>query len=91
MSFDLRLLDIVCCPATHLPLKPMSESMLARLNARIGAGRLRYRDGSPVTEPLDQALVTADERFAYAIRDDIPILLEEQAIPLAEAPEPQRA
>jgi uncharacterized protein YbaR (Trm112 family) len=91
MSFDLRLLDIVCCPATHLPLKPMPESMLARLNARIGAGRLRHRDDSPVTEPLDQALVTADDRLAYAIRDDIPILLEELAIPLVEAEEPQRA
>lgn len=91
MSFDLRLLDIVCCPATHQPLKPMSESMLARLNARIDAGRLRYRDDSPVTEPLDQALVTADDRLGYAIRDDIPILLEEQAIPLAEDLEPQRA
>lgn len=88
MSFDLRLLDIVCCPATHLPLKLMPESTLARLNAAIGAGRLRYRDDSPVTDPLDQALVTADDRLAYAIRDDIPLLLEEQAIPLAEVLEP---
>jgi uncharacterized protein YbaR (Trm112 family) len=88
MSFDQRLLDIVCCPATHLPLKLMPESTLARLNAEIGAGRLRYRDDSPVTEPLDQALVTADDRLAYAIRDDIPLLLEEQAIPLAEVLEP---
>lgn len=88
MSFDQRLLDIVCCPATHLPLKLMPEATLARLNARIDAGRLRFRDDSPVTEPLAQALMTADERLAYAIRDDIPMLLEEQAIPLAQAEEP---
>ena len=88
MSFDQRLLDIVCCPATHLPLKLMPESTLARLNARIGAGTLRFRDDSPVTEPLAQALVTSDDRLAYAIRDDIPLLLEEQAIPLAQAEEP---
>jgi uncharacterized protein YbaR (Trm112 family) len=88
MSFDHRLLDIVCCPATHLPLKLMPEATLARLNARIDAGRLRFRDDSPVTEPLAQALMTADERLAYAIRDDIPLLLEEQAIPLAQAEEP---
>lgn len=88
MSFDQRLLDIVCCPATHLPLKLMPESTLARLNARIGAGTLRFRDDTPVTEPLAQALVTSDDRLAYAIRDDIPLLLEDQAIPLAEAREP---
>jgi uncharacterized protein YbaR (Trm112 family) len=88
MSFDQRLLDIVCCPATHLPLKLMPESTLARLNSRIGAGTVRYRDDSPVTEPLAQALMTSDERLAYAIRDDIPLLLEEQAIPLAPAMEP---
>ena len=88
MSFDHRLLDIVCCPATHLPLRLMPESKLATLNARIGAGQLKFRDDSPVTEPLVQALMTADERLAYAIRDDIPLLLEEQAIPLAQAEEP---
>ena len=88
MSFDHRLLDIVCCPATHLPLKLMPEATLARLNARIDAGRLRFRDDTPVIEPLAQALMTADERLAYAIRDDIPMLLEEQAIPLAQAEEP---
>jgi uncharacterized protein YbaR (Trm112 family) len=52
MSFDHRLLDIVCCPATHLPLRLMPESKLATLNARIGAGLLKFRDDSPVTEPL---------------------------------------
>jgi uncharacterized protein YbaR (Trm112 family) len=88
MSFDQRLLDIVCCPATHLPLKLMPESTLARLNDRIGAGRLRFRDDTPVTEPLVQALMTADERLAYPVRDDIPLLLEEQAILLAQAEEP---
>jgi len=85
MSFDQRLLDIVCCPATHQPLRLMPESTLARLNARIGAGTLKFSDDSLVTEPLAQALVTADDRLAYAIRDDIPVLLEDQAIPVAEA------
>ena len=88
MSFDHRLLDIVCCPATHLPLKLMSEAALERLNARIAEGSLRRRDESPVTEPLVQALVTTDNRIAYPIRDDIPVLLEEQGIPIAGADAP---
>ena len=85
MSFDHKLLDIICCPATHLPLKIMPAAMLERLNGRIDAGDLKFRDASPVTERLEQALVTDDERLAYPIRDDIPLLLEEFAIPLAQA------
>jgi len=85
MSFDQRLLDIICCPATHQPLKLAPAPLLARLNARIESGQLRYRDDSAVTEPLDQALVTTDDRLAYPIRDDIPVLLEEQGIVVAQA------
>lgn len=84
MSFDRNLLDIICCPVTHLPLKLMPEAMLARLNAEIESGRLKFRDDTPVTEPLEQALVTDDERLAYPVRDDIPLLLEEQGILIAQ-------
>jgi uncharacterized protein YbaR (Trm112 family) len=87
MSFDHRLLDIICCPATHLPLKLMPEAKLAQLNARIAAGRLKHRDDSLVTESLEQALMTDDERLAYPIRDDIPLLLEDQGIVIAQADE----
>jgi uncharacterized protein YbaR (Trm112 family) len=84
MSFDRKLLDIICCPVTHMPLRLVPEAMLARLNAEIEAGRLKFRDDSPVTEPLEQALMTDDERLAYPIRDDIPLLLEEQGILIAQ-------
>jgi uncharacterized protein YbaR (Trm112 family) len=87
MSFDHRLLDIVCCPATHLPLKLLPEATLHRLNKKIAAGSLKFRDDSLVTEPLEQALVTDDNRLAYPIRDDIPLLLEEQGILIAQTDE----
>lgn len=87
MSFDHRLLDIVCCPATHLPLKLLPEATLHRLNTKIAAGSLKFRDDSLVTEPLEQALVTDDDRLAYPIRDDIPLLLEEQGILIAQTDE----
>lgn len=85
---DHQLLDIICCPATHLPLRPMPAAMLARLNARIEEGSLRFRDERPVTEPLEQALITEDERIAYPVRDDIPLLLEEFGIVIAQDNEP---
>ena len=67
-----------------MPLRLMPEAMLARLNSSIADGSLRSRDNSPVTEPLEQALMTDDERLAYPIRDDIPLLLEEQGIEIAQ-------
>lgn len=85
MSFDHQLLDIICCPATHLPLRLVPEALLERLNARIESGQLKHRDETPVTESLEEALMTDDERLAYPIRDDIPMLLEEFGISLAQA------
>ena len=88
MSFDDKLLDIVCCPVTHVPLQRMPEAKLARLNQLIEAGRLKHHDKSPVSETLDQALMTRDGRVAYPIRDDIPILLEDQGILIAQLDDP---
>jgi uncharacterized protein YbaR (Trm112 family) len=88
VSFDKQLLDIICCPATHMPLRLMPETLLGRLNDRIASGELKYRDDSPVTEAMEQALMTEDERIAYPIRDDIPLLLEEFGIPITQADGP---
>ena len=85
MSFDHQLLEIICCPATHSPLRLMPADMLERLNARIEAGEVRQHDNQPVSERLEQALMTADQRLAYPIRDDIPLLLEDLAIVIAQA------
>jgi uncharacterized protein YbaR (Trm112 family) len=87
MTFDRNLLDINCCPVTHLPLELVPESTLSRLNALIDKGVLRSCDDSRVDLPLRQALMTRDGRLAYPVRDGIPILLEEQGILLAQANE----
>ena len=39
-----------------------------------------FHDGTPLTEPLGQALLTEDDRVAYPVQDDIPVLLEDEAI-----------
>jgi len=41
------------------------------------------RGGQPVKEKLDAGLVRADGRFLYPIRSDIPVMLVDEAIPLA--------
>ena len=77
---DKRLLDIVCCPVTQLPLQLLDAERLARLNGAITAGELRNRASEPLPETLSEALVTRDGRLVYPVRDGIPILLEEESI-----------
>jgi uncharacterized protein YbaR (Trm112 family) len=85
---DRALLDIVCCPVTRSPLELLPEHELARLNERIASGRIKNRDDAVVAEPLDQALVTRSGKLVYPVRDGIPVLLEDQAMPLAQLEEP---
>ena len=84
MSFDKNLLDIICCPATRLPMAVMSTAMLAKLNGLIQKQKIRNRDDSLVTEELQEALVTDDGQIAYPVADGIPVLLEERGISLSQ-------
>ncbi len=77
---DKRLLDIICCPVTKLPLQLLDSEHLATLNATISAGQLRNHASEPLPATLSEALVTRNGRLVYPIRDGIPVLLEEESI-----------
>ena len=77
---DKRLLDIVVCPLTKLPLQLLDGERLAQLNAAISSGGIRNRAAQALPEALSEALVTRDGRLVYPIREGIPILLEEESI-----------
>jgi uncharacterized protein YbaR (Trm112 family) len=77
---DKKLLDIVCCPLTKLPLQLLDGTRLARINSAIESGTIHARSDSLVGEKLVEALVTRDGRLVYPVRDGIPILLEEESI-----------
>ena len=76
------LLEILCCPETHQALAPASPEIMEQLNQRVFAGTLRNRRGQAVRERLDGGLVRADGRFVYPIRQNIPVMLVDEAIPL---------
>jgi uncharacterized protein YbaR (Trm112 family) len=79
---DAELLKILCCPETHQPLKLADSALVQKVNELIKAGQLQTRAGKPITQPCDGGLVRQDGQFLYPIRQNIPILLINEAIPL---------
>ena len=80
MPVDGKLLEILCCPVSRTPLTRLSSERLERLNRDIAAGAVRHVNNEPVTEPMDEALITEDDKVIYPVTDGIPVLLEDQGI-----------
>jgi uncharacterized protein YbaR (Trm112 family) len=81
--FDQALLDILCCPETRGKLAMADEALLSMLNRAISAGSVKNVGGEKVAEPLTEALVTADKKRVYPVREGIPVLLADEAILLS--------
>jgi uncharacterized protein len=79
---DLQLLEILCCPETRQDVALAPDAVVEDLNRRIEAGTLRNRAGEPVREKLDAGLLRADGKVLYPVREDIPVMLIEEAISL---------
>jgi uncharacterized protein YbaR (Trm112 family) len=79
---DKELLDMLCCPETKQDVALADPSLVEALNRKIEAGQLKNRGGEAVREKLDSGLIRADRKVLYPVREDIPIMLIDEAIPL---------
>lgn len=79
-----ELLNLLVCPENHSRLHFATPALLARLNAAIADRKLKNRGGRTLEEPVEAALVRADEQFAYSVIDDIPRMLLDEGIPLEQ-------
>ncbi len=82
MAVSQELLAILVCPETKQPMTLAPTELVATLNAHIQSGTLKNRAGEVVSAVMDAALVREDRRYCYPIRDDIPVMLIDEAIPL---------
>jgi uncharacterized protein len=82
VNIDKDLLAILCCPETKQDVALAESAVIDQLNQRIARGELKNKAGQAVTERLDGGLIRADRKVLYPVRDDIPVMLIEEAIPL---------
>ena len=64
---DKRLLDILCCPVSKTPVRPLSKHELDALNDAIAAGKLRRK--RPAPKPDDDTEDTVPFDPAGALLD----------------------
>ncbi len=81
-SISPDLLAILCCPETKQSLKPLTPEAVRNLNQLINKGKLKNRGGEIITESIDGGLIREDTQMVFAIRDQIPIMLIEEGIPV---------
>jgi uncharacterized protein YbaR (Trm112 family) len=82
VNIDKELLAILCCPETKQDVALANEALISTLNERISKGELKNKSGQPVKEKLDGGLLRADRKILYPIREDIPVMLIEEGIPV---------
>jgi len=79
---DTQLLEILACPETKSPVSLAEKSLIDEINTAIEAGKLKNQGGEVIAQPIDGGLVREDGKRLYPIRDEIPVMLIEEAIEL---------
>ena len=82
---DKKLLDIIVCPETKSPLKQADKALVDKINKLVEEGELKNRSGQIVKEKIDSGFTTVNKSdYLYPVREEIPILLKDEAIPLSQ-------
>ena len=78
-----ELLSMLCCPETKQDLKVAEAFLIEKINQKIEKRELKNRGGEVIVQKIESGLVRTDKRYLYAVRRDIPVMLIDEAVPLA--------
>jgi uncharacterized protein YbaR (Trm112 family) len=81
---DKRLLDILCCPVSKTPVRPLTKAQLEALNNGISEGAVLSVANAAVRQRLSEGLITTDQKVIYRVEDGIPVMLPEEGIGTAQ-------
>lgn len=81
---DSELLSILVCPENKTPVRLVDADVVAKVNAAIAGGNLKYRNGERVDDAIEEGLLREDGAFLYAVREGIPIMLIDESIPMGQ-------
>ena len=84
-----ELLEVLCCPADRSAVRLATPAELEGLNTRISAGA-KNNGGAAVADRLEAAIIRVDGTFAYPVREEIPVMLIDEANPLRDGLPPLR-
>ncbi len=82
VNLDKDLVAILCCPETKQAVVLADELLIQKVNGAIDRGQLKNKGQQPVTEKLDGGLIRSDNKILYPVREDIPVMLIDEGIPL---------
>lgn len=81
---NAELLALLVCPETHQEVTLATPGEIALLNEAIRQGQVRTAGGSPVEQPVEDALIRQDRLIAYPIRDGIPVMLVAEGLSIPQ-------
>lgn len=79
---DQELLSILVCPENKTPVHLVEQALVDQINSVIAAGSLKTRSGDVIDTAIDGGLLREDGAYLYVIREDIPVMLIDESIPM---------
>jgi uncharacterized protein YbaR (Trm112 family) len=79
-----EILSVLRCPQDGTPLELAEDALVDEVNAAIRAGRLVDRAGRQIVQAIDHGLVRKACDVLYPIIDQIPVLLVDESVELAQ-------
>lgn len=78
-----ELLNVICCPETKEDLVLADENLINKINSLIDRGEIENRNRQKITNRIEGGLIQKESRrFLYPVRNEIPILIIDESIPL---------